>query len=269
MGDTGKAVSVENALANDEPKQVSIDFGDENNFGCRNGPLGPPKIETEGFEDAPLIPQSREPGPSELVEVFNQAAWTNVVNNSSVLGENRRDTLLMLRKLNAHACCMHRPRTGPCPHRWMDDLDDLLALAPNFSQPLEVVRKIAAIDAAGGMSRLPPILLLGEPGVGKTHFARKLAKFLQAPFVSLDMSTAVFSATLSGLDTHWANASPGRVFHSLALGVDGAEATANPVIFLDELDKISAVDARFDPLGGLYTLLEPESSKQFQDAAIP
>ena len=250
------------------PTQVAIDFDNENNFGCRNGPLGPPKIESD-FTDAPVIPQSPEPRPGELIEVFSQAAWTQVVNNGSSLGEHKRDTLLMLRKLNAHPYCMHRRRTGPDLAIWRDGLRDLVAMVPNFEAPLRVVEKATAIDAIGGVSRLPNFLLLGDTGVGKTHFARQLAKYLRAPFVSLDMSAVTFSATLSGLDIHWGNSSPGRVFQALAIGVDGVEATANPVFFLDELDKVSATDARYDPMGGLYSLLETESSRHFEDAAIP
>ena len=53
------------------PTQVAIDFDNENNFGCRNGPSGPPKIESD-FTDAPVIPQSPEPRPGELIEVFSQ-----------------------------------------------------------------------------------------------------------------------------------------------------------------------------------------------------
>lgn len=204
-----------------------------------------------------------------MIEVFSQDAWTQTVNNGSSLGEHKRDTLLMLRKLNAHPHCMHRRRTGPDLATWRDDLHELVAMVPNFEAPLRVVEKTIAIDAIGGVSRLPNMLLLGDPGVGKTHFARQLAKYLRAPFVSLDMSGATLSATLSGLDIHWGNSSPGRVFQSLAIGVDGVQATANPVFFLDELDKVSITDARFDPMGGLYSLLETESSKHFEDEAIP
>ena len=61
MGHIGNAVGGRSALADDDPKQIDIDFG-QNNFRYRNGPSGPPKIESD-FTDAPVIPNCRSRGP--------------------------------------------------------------------------------------------------------------------------------------------------------------------------------------------------------------
>lgn len=158
---------------------------------------------------------------------------------------------------------------GLPPFDWRDQLDSLLEEFPNFAAVIrDVLRPTLAISAAGGVSRPPPLLLLGEPGVGKSHFCSLYAKILAVPFVSMDMSSATTGASLCGLSVHWSNAGPGEVLKTLAFGREGKPAAANPVFFLDEVDKVAA-DQRFDPLSGLYGLLESEGAKRFEDQSFP
>ena len=77
------------------------------------------------------------------------------------------------------------------------------------------------------------------------------------------MNTATASFVLSGSDLSWSNGRPGQLFKSLM-----SSDTANLVILVDELDKVSS-DRRFDPLAPLLTLLESATSRSFRDEAIP
>jgi ATP-dependent Lon protease len=131
---------------------------------------------------------------------------------------------------------------------------------PNFSAPLDDVRRHVALsqDAGAGLD-VTPMLLLGPPGIGKTHFARQLADLLGTGMNLVPMSSMTAGWLLSGASSQWKGAKPGKVFEAL---VDGQY--ANPVIVVDEIDKASA-DAQYDPLGALYGLLEHDTAGTFMD----
>ena len=128
---------------------------------------------------------------------------------------------------------------------------------------LEDIRKHLALCIDSNDSiELPPMLLLGEPGIGKTHFARKLAELLGTGFGFVPMSSLTAGWVLSGASSQWKNAKPGKVFDTFLNGD-----YANPVIVVDELDKASA-DGQYDPLGALYELLEIETATRFVDEFV-
>ncbi len=123
----------------------------------------------------------------------------------------------------------------------------------------DVKRHVAlAQDSRDGLE-VTPMLLLGVPGIGKTHFARKLADLLGTGMSLVPMGSMTAGWLLSGASSQWKGAKPGKVFEAL---VDGEY--ANPVIVVDEIDKAST-DAQYDPLGALYSLLEHDTAQSFTD----
>jgi ATP-dependent Lon protease len=106
------------------------------------------------------------------------------------------------------------------------------------------------------------MLLLGEPGIGKTHFARRIAELLGTGFGFVPMSSLTAGWVLSGASSQWKNAKPGKVFDTFLNGD-----YANPVIVVDELDKASS-DGQYDPLGALYELLEIKTATRFVDEFV-
>jgi len=109
------------------------------------------------------------------------------------------------------------------------------------------------------------MLLLGPPGIGKTHFAREVAHLLGTGLGFVSMSSLTAGWVLSGASSQWKGARPGKVFETL---VDGAY--ANPVMVVDEIDKARGEHA-YDPLGALYSLLEHDTAHDFTDefAEVP
>ncbi len=140
------------------------------------------------------------------------------------------------------------------------DMSRLYEQLPNFTEALDDVKRHVALaqDSRDGLE-VTPMLLLGPPGIGKTHFARQLADLLGTGMNLVPMSSMTAGWLLSGSSSQWKGAKPGKVFEAL---IDGQY--ANPVIVVDEVDKASA-DAQYDPLGALYGLLEHDTAGSFID----
>ena len=145
----------------------------------------------------------------------------------------------------------------------LPQMDGLFEELPNFALVLEDIRRHLALCVDSNDSiELPPMLLLGEPGIGKTHFARKLAELLGTGFGFVPMSSLTAGWVLSGASSQWKNAKPGKVFDTFLNGE-----YANPVIAVDEIDKASG-DGQYDPLGALYELLEIDTASRFVDEFV-
>lgn len=152
------------------------------------------------------------------------------------------------------------------PQRWLSRPRDASLLqpleqqCPNFSAVLQDLARYIELSAVGrqGLSVLP-ILLAGDPGVGKTHFAKALAKALGLPFQFVSMGTVTAGWVLSGSAASWSGARQGKVAQGL---LDNE--LANPVVLVDELDKTGG-DSRYDPFGALLQLMERETARHFKD----
>ena len=145
----------------------------------------------------------------------------------------------------------------------LPEMDALFEDLPNFTEVLEDIRKHLALCVGSNDSvELPPMLLLGEPGIGKTHFAKQLARMLGTAYQYVAMSSLTAGWILSGASSQWKNAKPGKVFDTFLNGE-----YANPVIVVDELDKASS-DGQYDPLGALYELLEVQTATRFVDEFV-
>ncbi|HEX6266888.1 MAG TPA: AAA family ATPase [Burkholderiales bacterium] len=145
----------------------------------------------------------------------------------------------------------------------LPEMDALFDELPNFGAVLEDIRKHLALCVDSDDSiEVPPMLLLGEPGIGKTHFARKISQLLGTGFGFVPMSSLTAGWVLSGASSQWKNAKPGKVFDTFVNGE-----YANPVIVVDEIDKASG-DGQYDPLGALYELLETETATRFIDEFV-
>ena len=147
---------------------------------------------------------------------------------------------------------------------WTDLSDLLEGNYPHFAEVIESVKQAwhLAVHSQSAFS-MPPLLLLGEPGIGKTHFTAQLAKCMNLQYLMRSMATLSAGFVLSGMDARWEDARPGMIFTQLMHGD-----TANPLVVLDEIDK-AAGDLYHDPLGPLYGLLESETARAFTDEYLP
>ena len=147
-----------------------------------------------------------------------------------------------------------------------DALDLLFEECPNFDEVLDDLARYLRLAHAGrdgnGGFNVMPILLLGGPGVGKTHFAKRLARVMQTECELISMNALSAGFVITGSSASWRGARCGKVAERLVRGQ-----YANPVVVLDEVEKATG-SSQSDPLAALYQLLEPETSKAFRDEFI-
>lgn len=143
----------------------------------------------------------------------------------------------------------------------LSTFESLKSSHPNFT---EVIDFVAAEVALGKRKKtkgfsLPPLLLEGPAGVGKSHFAHALAGVIGTDVRTLNMASQSAGFVLAGLHRSWSGGCMGEVATSLK-----RSATLSPIFFLDELDKATR-EGKSDPVGPLYALLEKDSAARFSD----
>jgi ATP-dependent Lon protease len=150
------------------------------------------------------------------------------------------------------------------PVDWRRILRRLERWFPNFAEVIDYFRSMFALAEHGdGTIRFSPVLLVGAPGVGKSYFCEVFAESFKLYMVCMRMENAQSNAGLAGSEEFWSNTQPGRLFDALV-----HKDHANPLFFLDEIDKVTA-EGQYDPMSSLLSLLEPGTARSFHDLSFP
>lgn len=158
---------------------------------------------------------------------------------------------------------------SPLPLVELPDLErvrsGMKARFPYWKTIIDLIMPLLAFRLMGASPfiRMPPLLLVGVPGIGKNQLARALGELLSLPARTIPLGGSSDNRALQGTARGWSSAKPSSVLEAI-LQVE----VANPLIILDEVDKVGNGRHNGNVLDTLHYLLEPSTAREWFDECL-
>jgi ATP-dependent Lon protease len=195
------------------------------------------------------------------VQIFDSKKLQEAISSMDGLSEEKANGA---RKILKQAMCNNGFRKVPVFRKAYKQLEHTACQFENLKEPIERLRIDLTLASEMPLSEfyVKPVLLLGEPGIGKTFLATQIADALGVNMTKLSSGGLDAGFQLCGSHSTWTSAQHGLMFDLLA-----RSEYSTPVVVLDEVDKLS--QGRTAPvLPVLLDLLEQRTAREFSDVFL-
>jgi ATP-dependent Lon protease len=211
----------------------------------------------------------KDDGKTELQELDEKLKAKKMPKEAQLKVKKEIKKLKMMGPMSAEATVVRNYIDWVLSLPWGDETKDKLDIAEaesvlnadhyGLKKVKERILEYLAVQQLVGKLKGPILCFVGPPGVGKTSLGRSIARALGRKFVRIALGGVRDEAEIRGHRRTYIGAMPGKIVQSLKK----AE-SSNPVILLDEIDKMSS-DFRGDPSSALLEVLDPEQNHTFND----
>lgn len=194
-----------------------------------------------------------------LYEIFSAESEIEIQSYADDLGDEGKGVKNQLRRIRKTG----NKRYLQSSSKFFEKVDKLRDNFPNFEEFITSIEDYSILNQLGDNHfYIPPSLLVGDPGIGKTFFLSELSDTIGIENKMIHMETMSASWLLVGASSQWKDAKPGIVYDNII-----KSKYANNIFILDELDKMMKSNYPVDNC--LLQLFEKHTAKEFKDEYIP